>query len=105
MQKTSKNLFEFDLSFTNTIIGTDEAGRGPAAGGVFASAVYFPNNDKKLIDKLSGGKQSQLVVLDVENIKILDKTFKQRVENQLLQTKRFAKNIVSTLKDIIFRDF
>ena len=53
MQKTSKNLFEFDLSFTNTIIGTDEAGRGPAAGGVFASAVYFPNNDKKLIDKLS----------------------------------------------------
>ena len=53
MQKTSENLFEFDLSFTNTIIGTDEAGRGPAAGGVFASAVYFPNNDKKLIDKLS----------------------------------------------------
>ena len=61
--------------------------------------------DTKLIDKLSGGKQSQLVVLDAENIKIIDKTFKQRVENQLLQTKRFAKNIVSTLKDIIFRDF
>lgn len=61
--------------------------------------------DTKLIDKLSGGKQSQLVVLDAENIKIIDKTFKQRVENQLLQTKRFAKNIVSTLKDMIFKDF
>ena len=32
---TSKNLFEFDKSFSKRIIGTDEAGRGPAAGGVY----------------------------------------------------------------------
>ncbi|MCD8378083.1 MAG: ribonuclease HII [Candidatus Gastranaerophilales bacterium] len=46
-------LFEYDKSFDKTIIGTDEAGRGPAAGGVFASAVYFNNLSTKLIDKLS----------------------------------------------------
>ena len=31
-------LFEFDKS-NGIIIGTDEAGRGPAAGGVFAACV------------------------------------------------------------------
>lgn len=35
------------------VIGTDEAGRGPGAGGVFASAVYFPNPDSGLIKNLS----------------------------------------------------
>lgn len=41
------------------IIGTDEAGRGPGAGGVFASAVYFANPDKKLISQLSGLNDSK----------------------------------------------
>ena len=54
MNKTgAKCLFEFDKDFKKTIIGTDEAGRGPAAGGVFASAVYFPEISKKIIDELS----------------------------------------------------
>lgn len=48
------NLFEFDKNFSvDFLIGTDEAGRGPGAGGVFASAVYFPNPNKALIKKLS----------------------------------------------------
>ncbi len=42
--KSNKNLFEFDTGFKKKIIGTDEAGRGPAAGGVFAAAVTFPEN-------------------------------------------------------------
>ena len=46
-------LFEFDNGFNKTIIGTDEAGRGPAAGGVFASAVCFTEKNKALINKLS----------------------------------------------------
>lgn len=51
---TSKNLFEFDEKFNaGMIIGTDEAGRGPGAGGVFASAVYFPSMDDVLIEKLA----------------------------------------------------
>ena len=46
-------LFDFDLSFGKNITGTDEAGRGPAAGGVFASAVCFPKHSKALAEKLS----------------------------------------------------
>ena len=58
--KSSSNLFEFDASFnTPFIIGTDEAGRGPGAGGVFASAVYFPNPDSKLIKQLSSLNDSK----------------------------------------------
>lgn len=49
---TSELLFEFDKSFQKTIIGTDEAGRGPAAGGVFASAVCFEKVTPALIKDL-----------------------------------------------------
>lgn len=52
-------LFEFDKSF-GLVIGTDEAGRGPAAGGVFAACVYFDNLTKGLIkdlDKLNDSKK------------------------------------------------
>jgi len=37
------SLFKFDKSFSSgcMLIGTDEAGRGPGAGGVFAAAVCF----------------------------------------------------------------
>ena len=47
------NLFEFDKSFAKQIIGTDEAGRGPASGGVFAAAVAFVNTDSSLINSLA----------------------------------------------------
>lgn len=47
-------LFAYDVYFKNHIvIGTDEAGRGPAAGGVFASAVCFHKRSRELIEKLS----------------------------------------------------
>lgn len=45
-------LFEFDKS-NGIVIGTDEAGRGPAAGGVFAACVYFPEVSKNLIKDLA----------------------------------------------------
>ena len=45
-------LFEFDKS-NGIVIGTDEAGRGPAAGGVFAACVYFPEVSENLIQDLS----------------------------------------------------
>jgi len=42
----------------NFIIGTDEAGRGPAAGGVWAAAVcFFDNIDKNLFLKLNDSKK------------------------------------------------
>ena len=45
-------LFEFDKS-NGIVIGTDEAGRGPAAGGVFAACVYFPKVSENLIKDLA----------------------------------------------------
>lgn len=45
-------LFQFDESY-GVVLGTDEAGRGPAAGGVFAAAVYFPEKSEALIKDLA----------------------------------------------------
>lgn len=46
-------LFTFDLNQKRVVIGTDEAGRGPAAGGVFASAVCFKERSRELVESLS----------------------------------------------------
>lgn len=53
------NLFNFDKK-EGIVIGTDEAGRGPAAGGVFSACVYFDNISKGLIkdlEKLNDSKK------------------------------------------------
>ena len=54
-------LFNFDLEEKqgfNFIIGTDEAGRGPAAGGVWASAVCFKDNiNQELFKTLNDSKK------------------------------------------------
>ena len=57
----NKSLFEFDKKFLNGnikyILGTDEAGRGPGAGDVYASCVCFKSSffsaDKNLLEKLN----------------------------------------------------
>ena len=55
-----QNLFEFDSNFnTKLVIGTDEAGRGPGAGGVFASAVCFVDCSNELIEKLKSLNDSK----------------------------------------------
>lgn len=51
-----EELFEFDNENKKDfdyIIGTDEAGRGPGAGPVFAAAVCFNEISKELYEKLS----------------------------------------------------
>ncbi len=53
---TSQALFDFDKNYKKFIIGTDEAGRGPGAGGVFAAAVYF--------DKITDGLINDLAILN-----------------------------------------
>lgn len=50
---TSELLFQYDKSFNKTIVGTDEAGRGPAAGGVFAAAICFEKVTEGLIKDLA----------------------------------------------------
>lgn len=52
-------LFVFDYNQKRTVVGTDEAGRGPAAGGVFASAVCFNKCSKKLIEDLEALNDSK----------------------------------------------
>ena len=52
----SRELFDFDKEFNTTVIGTDEAGRGPAAGGVYAAAVHF--------DKVTDGLIKDLEILN-----------------------------------------
>lgn len=75
---SSSDLFEFDRknSSQGLIIGTDEAGRGPGAGGVFASAACFTNVSDKLVDqlailndskKLSAKKREDLYEIILEN--------------------------------------
>ena len=58
------NLFNFDIERKQGyeyIIGTDEAGRGPGAGPVFAAAVCFTSVNDELIDKLSKLNDSKLL--------------------------------------------
>lgn len=45
-------LFNFDLNQKRIVIGTDEAGRGCGAGGVFASAVCFHKRSQELVERL-----------------------------------------------------
>lgn len=46
-------LFSFDIDQKRIVIGTDEAGRGCGAGGVFASAVCFNNRSQELMVELA----------------------------------------------------
>lgn len=46
-------LFSFDTEQKRIVIGTDEAGRGCGAGGVFASAVCFNNRSQELMEELT----------------------------------------------------
>ena len=49
----SKKLFDYDLGLNKLIVGTDGAGRGCGAGGVFAAAVCFNSVSDDLIKRLS----------------------------------------------------
>lgn len=52
-------LFNFDESFGEIVIGTDEAGRGPAAGGVFVACACFREKTETLIKELANLNDSK----------------------------------------------
>ena len=57
-KKIINNPLGLNIGNFSHIIGTDEAGRGPAAGGVWAAAVcFFDNTDKNLFKKLNDSKK------------------------------------------------
>ena len=59
LKTDNHNLFDFDKNFDVAyLIGTDEAGRGPASGGVFAAAVYINDFEiEKELSKLNDSKK------------------------------------------------
>ncbi len=79
--KSNHNLFEFDAQQPcKILIGTDEAGRGPAAGGVFASAVYMNNKEiEKDLGKLNDSKKLSSKVRDELYEIILNNTINSTV--------------------------
>lgn len=97
-------LFDFDKN-CGTVIGTDEAGRGPAAGGVFAAAVYFPDvsdgliqdlerlNDSKKLSKVAREKLYDVIVNNSINSIIcveVDEIEKINILNSSLKAMKLA---------------
>lgn len=57
-KESKKTPLGFELDTYTHILGTDEAGRGPAAGGVWAACVCFLDNDiEKELTKLNDSKK------------------------------------------------
>ena len=122
-------LFDFDTNFGKFILGTDEAGRGPAAGGVFAACVCFLEKSDTLIEELAQINDSKKLskkrrealydiiknntinsivnveVAEIEKINILNASLKamklacEDVFSQLCQAKNIKKEEILTLVD------
>ena len=56
MEEKMNNLREFDETYEGTVLGVDEAGRGPLAGAVVAGAVIIPEYFSKL-DEINDSKK------------------------------------------------
>ena len=89
MEQIIKELFTrngFNAVYTRNALSTGEG--------------LFGFRQGKIIDAISGGKQSQLVVFNPEDISILNKSFTQRLQNQkdqvvqaLMYPFRYVKNV------------
>lgn len=114
-----KELFEFDKSLNKCVIGTDEAGRGPAAGGVFAACVYFPEvkeslisdlerlNDSKKLSKVAREKLYDVIIRNSVNSVVcveVEEIEKINILNASLKAMKLAcENVIAEakLKDFI----
>lgn len=106
------NLFEFDKSFNKVIVGTDEAGRGPAAGGVFASAVFINDvsiekdlaklNDSKKLSKKVREELYDIILNNTINSTIcieVEEIEKYNILNSSLKAMKLAcENVIAQLK-------
>ena len=106
------DLFDFDKQFNIPVIGTDEAGRGPGAGGVFAAAVQFEKITSGLIKdleilndskKLSPKKRESIfdIIKNNTNNSIICVEVEEIEKNNILNSSLKAMNIAcsSVVKD------
>lgn len=111
-------LFDFDKNF-GRVVGTDEAGRGPAAGGVFSAAVYFPEvsdglikdldrlNDSKKLSKVAREKLYEIILNSTVNSIVcveVDEIEKINILNSSLKAMKLAcENVIqkANLSDFI----
>lgn len=108
-----QELFDFDKEISNKaqfVIGTDEAGRGPGAGPVFAAAVCFPNGvDEEILEKLQILNDSKQLTekkreILYENILLLEKQGKCICSIQEGSVEQIEKiNILNTSLDCMRR--
>lgn len=112
------NLFDFDKEY-GVVVGTDEAGRGPAAGGVFAAAVYFPEvtdgliqdlarlNDSKKLSEVAREKLYDVIISNTINSVIcveVEEIEKINILNSSLKAMKLScENVIKQagLKDLI----
>ncbi|MBO5446958.1 ribonuclease HII [bacterium] len=112
------NLFDFDKEY-GVVVGTDEAGRGPAAGGVFAAAVYFPEvtdtlindlarlNDSKKLSEVAREKLYDVIIKNTINSVVcieVDEIEKINILNSSLKAMKLScENVIKQagLKDLI----
>ncbi len=101
-------LYEFDKSFygtdIHTICGTDEAGRGPLAGDVFAAAVVLPRNieflglrDSKKLSQQKREALFELIVAQAINYKICSSSVSEIEELNILNATQNAMRSAITL--------
>ena len=112
------SLFDFDKEY-GVVVGTDEAGRGPAAGGVFAAAVYFPEvtdgliqdlarlNDSKKLSESAREKLYDVIIENTVNSVVcieVDEIEKINILNSSLKAMKLScENVITQagLKDLI----
>ena len=112
------NLIDFDKEY-GVVVGTDEAGRGPAAGGVFATAVYFPEvtdgliqdlarlNDSKKLSEVAREKLYDVIISNTINSVIcveVEEIEKINILNSSLKAMKLScENVIKQagLKDLI----
>lgn len=110
-------LFDFDKNFGN-VIGTDEAGRGPAAGGVFAAAVYFPQvtdslildlerlNDSKKLSKVAREKLYDVILANsVNSVVCVDVDEIERINILNASLKAMKLSCENVIKEAGLNDF
>ena len=83
MEEKMNSLREFDETYEGTVLGVDEAGRGPLAGAVVAGAVIIPEYFSELdeINDSNGICWLEIDKINIDNASPLLLKLKQEILN------------------------